>query len=152
MLTLGYCLRFPNKTVASSSLEAVLQKHEDKDTIIPKLYHRQVEAFFHIYIQRLIDSMPNEITLDGEDTETALLQWLELRDKAESLYVVVGQWRPTYYKELQNIDGRYPLHLTSHILQDSRLLAESWMRNPLNWWGQSAALNAILGEHIDSDT
>ena len=152
ILTLGYCLRFPSRTIESWSLESVLQKHVDKNTTIPKLFHRQVEAFFQVYIQRLTESMPNEITLDGEGTETALKQWLELRDKTESLYVVVGQWKPTLYEKLKKIDGRYPLHLTSHILQDSRLLAESWMRNPLNWWGQSAALNSMLEEHITPGT
>ena len=152
VLTLGYCLRFPSSKVDSWSMEAVLQKHMDKNTVLPKPFHRQVEAFFQTYIQRLTDSMPNEITLDAKETEIALQQWLELRDKTESLYVVVGQWRPTLYEELKKIDGRYPLHLTSHILQNSRLLAESWMRNPLNWWGQSAALNSMLGEQVNSNT
>ena len=152
VLKIGYCLRFPTDNVDSWSMEAVLQKHTDKKTVLPKLFHRQVEAFFQIYIQRLTDSMPNEITLGAEETETALQEWLELRDKTESLYVVVGQWRPTLYEELKKIDGRYPLHLTSHILPNSRLLTESWMINPLNWWGQSAALNSMLGEQVHSDS
>ncbi len=147
-LRLGYGLRYENPEVASPlsmgtpDLETLLADHVFQAPQIPAVYHRSLEQLFVKYTYELLSTMPTSIDID----ESSVVEWLLLRDKTESLFMVVGQWKPSCKETLFDIDSRFPSHLISHILPSSRILSEAWKQDPMCWWGQGAFIHDLLSE------
>jgi hypothetical protein len=124
------------------SLDTLLAEHTFHPPQVPAVYHRPLEQLFAKYTYELISTMPTSINIE----KSSVVKWLLLRDKTESLYMVVGQWKPSLKENLFDIDSRFPSHLISHIIPDSRILSEAWKQDPMCWWGQGAFIHELLSE------
>ncbi len=144
VLKLGYQIRF-DKTdmpVGHKDLDNILAHFSAEEIVVPKFFHAIIEEILDMYVQHLTANLPTRERIDADNVKS----WLLMREKAESIMMVVGIWKESAREKLDHIDSRFPLHLTSHILPQSRLLAEVWLYDPMYWWGQGAALHSMLGE------
>lgn len=144
VLKLGYQIRFNQRdmSVGGNDLNTILNNFSTEPVVVPKFFNAIVESILERYVQFLTDNLPTRESIDAENVTS----WLLMRDKAESIMMVVGLWKESAREKLDHIDSRFPLYLTSHILPQSRLLSEAWLYDPMYWWGQGSALHSMLGE------
>lgn len=138
----GYDLRHVDILPHPASLEELLAIHTNQSLTIPPMFQRLLEVEFDVQIDRMRKRIPDPFEASIEE----VVQWLVERDKLQSLYMVVGQWKPSVSEALLKLDNRFPLHRFAHLLPSSKLLAEAWRQDPTCWWGQSAALHELLSE------
>ena len=138
----GYDLRHVDILQHATSLEQLLATHQPEDLTIPPMFQRLLEVEFEFQIDNMSKTIPDPFEASTEQ----VVNWLIERDKLQSLYVIVGQWKPAVHDALLKLDNRFPLHRFAHLLPSSKLLAEAWRQDPTNWWGQSAALHELLSE------
>ena len=127
------------------SMEALLSEMEAEELSVAPIFQKLLLRGFKAKISALQQGIPNPAV---DSTET-IIQWLLDRDKLQSLFALVGSWKPNLNNELIKLDNRFPLHQVTHILPSSKVLAEAWRQDPNCWWGQSAALHELLSESID---
>ena len=138
----GYSLRYVEVIHHAASLEELLTKHQPQSLTLPPIFQRLIESDFEFRVDHLGQRIPDPFEADT----TTVVEWLIERDKLQSLYMIVGQWKPAVHEALLQLDNRFPLHRFSHLLPSSKLLAEAWRQDPTCWWGQSAALHELLSE------
>lgn len=138
----GYALRYVEILHHAATLEELLAGHQPEDLTLPPIFKRLIESDFEFRVDQLTQNIPDPFEADT----TTVVEWLIERDKLQSLYVIVGQWKPAVNDALLQLDNRFPLHRFSHLLPSSKLLAEAWRQDPTCWWGQSAALHELLSE------
>ena len=141
----GYELRHVALVEFPKSMEALLSEMETEELSVAPIIQKLLLRGFKNKIRSLQQNVPNPAV----DSEDAIVQWLYDRDKLQSLFALVGSWKPSLNNELIKLDNRFPLHQISHILPSSKVLAEAWRQDPNCWWGQSAALHELLSETID---
>ena len=148
-LILGYAIRYgthlPSLERHPTSYEEQLQALLDLKSSPPKIskyYQNAFESIFNAQVRTLEKNIPTERNLDAK----AIEHWLIHRDQVESIFTIIGRWRPALREKLQQIDSQFPLHLISSILPNSRLLMEAWHQDPTCWWGQGAALHMCMLE------
>ena len=138
----GYALRYVEVLHRPATLDELLSLQPPQTKPLPPVFQRLLASDFEVKVERLIQIIPDPFESTTED----VVSWLVERDKLQSLYIVVGQWKPAVHDSLLQLDNRFPLHQFSHILPSSKVLAEAWRQDPTCWWGQSAALHEILSE------
>ena len=138
----GYDLRHVDILHHPLSLEQLLESHTPQNLSIPPMFQRLLEVEFEFQIDNMSKNIPNPFEASTEE----VVQWFIERDKLQSLYMIVGQWKPSVNEALLKLDNRFPLHRFAHLLPSSKLLAEAWRQDPTCWWGQSAALHELLSE------
>ena len=138
----GYALRYVDIIRSAMTMDELLAIHQTQTVTLPPIFQRLLESDFEFRVSRLMQSIPDPF----EAVTEVVVEWLVERDKLQSLYIVVGQWKPAIHDDLLQLDNRFPLHHFSHLLPSSKLLAEAWRQDPTCWWGQSAALHELLSE------
>ena len=138
----GYDLRHVDILHHPASLEQLLKIHAPQNLSVPPMFQRLLEVEFDFQINNMSKNIPDPFEAPTED----VVHWLIERDKLQSLYMIVGQWKPSVNEALLKLDNRFPLHRFAHLLPSSKLLAEAWRQDPTCWWGQSAALHELLSE------
>ena len=90
-------------------LNELLATHQPEDLTFPPMFQRLLGSEFESKIDNMSKSIPDPF----EASTDQVVNWLIERDKLQSLYMIVGQWKPAVHDAFLQLDNRFH-YIDSH--------------------------------------